>query len=169
MIGRGAGLCSPAGVAAHVATWPYDAHTFAPIMTCIFCKIAAGDIPAEKVVENEHAFAFLDINPLARGHVLVVPRTHRERVADMLPAEAHAVMELTQSVLRRQQKALGTPGATVAVNDGRAAGQEVPHVHVHLVPRNEGDDIGPIHRLFAGKAPELGKGELQELGAQLRG
>jgi histidine triad (HIT) family protein len=135
---------------------------------CIFCRIAAGEIPSEKVVENERAYAFLDINPLVRGHVLVVPKRHAERVADLLPEDAAALLQLAQHVVRRQEKALGMQGATLAVNDGRAAGQEVPHVHLHVVPRTEGDGHGPIHRLFGGHA-KLREGELREIGAQLRG
>ena len=137
-------------------------------MACIFCKIAAGEIPSEKVVENERAFAFLDIQPLARGHVLVVPKRHAERVGEMLPEDAAAVMDLVQHVTRLQARGLGAAGSTVAANDGRAAGQEVMHVHVHVVPRHEGDGFGPIHALFT-KRPELGQGELKEIGAQLRG
>lgn len=138
-------------------------------MSCIFCKIAAGEIPSEKIVENARAFAFLDINPLARGHVLVVPKRHYERVGDMAPEDGAAVMDLTQQVARRVAKGLDAPGATIAINDGRAAGQEVPHVHVHVVPRHEGDGFGPIHKLFAGHAPKLGPGELKDIGAMLRG
>lgn len=137
-------------------------------MTCIFCKIAKGEIPSEKVLENEGAFAFLDIRPLTRGHVLVVPKRHADRFADMLPEDAHHVMDLAQHVVRRQSRGLGAPGVTIAVNDGRAAGQEVMHVHVHLVPRHEGDGAGPVHALFTKKV-ELGAGELQEIGMLLRG
>lgn len=136
-------------------------------MSCIFCKIAAGEIPSEKVAESPHAFAFLDINPLRRGHVLVVPKQHAERFADMPPASAHGVTELVQEVARRQQKALGAQGATIAVNDGKAAGQEVAHVHVHVVPRTAGDGSGPIHGMF--EHVKVEKTELAEIGKKLRG
>lgn len=138
-------------------------------MSCLFCRIAAGEIPSEKVVESERAFAFLDIRPLQRGHVLVVPKRHYERFADMVPDDAAAVMDLAQHVARRQSRGLGAPGVTIAVNDGRAAGQEVMHVHVHLVPRSETDGIGPVHALFAGKTPTLREGELKEIAAKLHG
>jgi histidine triad (HIT) family protein len=138
-------------------------------MTCLFCKIAAGEIPSEKVLENERAFAFLDIRPLQRGHVLVIPKRHVERFADLLPDDAAALVDLAQRVAGRLAKGLGAEGLTIAVNDGRAAGQEVMHVHAHLVPRVEGDGIGPIHALFAGRAPALREGELREIGARLRG
>lgn len=136
-------------------------------MNCIFCRIAAGEIPSERVAENARAFAFLDIQPLARGHVLVVPKRHAERVADMPDEDAAAVMALAQDVSRRIARGLGAAGATIAINDGRAAGQEVPHVHLHVVPRAAGDGFGPIHALFA-KRPTLGKDELKEIAAKLR-
>lgn len=136
-------------------------------MACLFCKIAAGEIPSEKVGENAHAFAFLDINPLQRGHVLVIPKQHAERTGDMSSAAAHGVMDLVQEVARRQQKGLGAQGATIAINDGKAAGQEVMHVHVHLVPRAPDDGFGPIHGMFEHVRVE--KSELAEIGKKLRG
>lgn len=137
-------------------------------MSCLFCRIAKGEIPSEKVMETERAFAFLDIRPLTKGHVLVVPKTHVERFAQMLPEDAAAVMDLAQHVVRRQERGLGAQGVTLAVNDGRAAGQEVMHVHLHLVPRAETDGHGPIHRLF-GHGASLQPGELKEIGLRLRG
>lgn len=137
-------------------------------MSCIFCKIASGEIPSERVLENDRAFAFLDVKPLVKGHVLVIPKAHAERVADMVPEDAAAVMDLAQRVVRRLQEGLGVEGVTVAFNDGRAAGQEVLHTHMHLVPRSEADGVGPIHRLFGGHA-QLREGELREIGMRLRG
>lgn len=136
-------------------------------MNCIFCKIAAGEIPSEKVGENEGAFAFLDITPLTRGHVLVIPKEHAERFADMSGPSARAVMDLAQATVHRMSTGLDVPGVTIAVNDGRAAGQEVMHVHMHLVPRNEADGYGPIHALF-GERAMMRPGELHLIGAALR-
>jgi histidine triad (HIT) family protein len=141
---------------------------FLATMSCLFCKLAAGEIPSEKVMENDGAFAFLDIKPLRRGHILVVPKRHAERFADMRLEDARSVMDLAQRIAARQRERLDAEGVTIAVNDGRAAGQEVMHVHVHLVPRAEADGHGPIHRLFAGEKTELREGELQEIGARLR-
>ncbi|MFA5860657.1 MAG: HIT family protein [Candidatus Thermoplasmatota archaeon] len=137
-------------------------------MTCIFCKIASGEIPSEKVIENERAFAFLDVKPLVKGHVLVIPKRHAERVTDMPPEDASAVMELAQHVIRRLEGGMGIQGVTVAFNDGRPAGQEVLHAHMHIVPRSETDGVGPIHRLFKAQA-RLREGELREIGVRLRG
>lgn len=136
---------------------------------CVFCKIAKGEIPSERVMENDLAFAFLDIKPLARGHVLVIPKRHAERVGDVLPDELNAMMALAQRAVRRQAQALHSPGATLGWNDGRVAGQEVPHTHLHVIPRYETDGVGGVHKLFATKMPTLREGELKELGAQLRG
>ena len=137
-------------------------------MSCLFCRIVAGEIPAERVGETPQALAFLDIQPLARGHVLVIPKRHAERVADMPPEDAAALFQLAQDVARRQAKALGAAGATLAVNDGRAAGQEVMHVHLHVVPRSDADGHGPIHALFKDR-PTMESGELATIAAALRG
>lgn len=136
-------------------------------MTCIFCKIAAGEIPSEKIAENEHAYAFLDIKPLARGHAMVIPKQHAERFSDMSQASARGVMDLAQDVARKLTKGLGAQGTTIAVNDGKAAGQEVMHVHVHLVPRSANDGHGPIHGMF--QHVEMKPGELAEIGKKVRG
>ena len=142
-------------------------HSFRVSMPCIFCQIAAGKIPSEKIAESEHAFAFLDIRPLARGHAMVVPKEHAERFSEMSPAAAQGVMLLAQEVARRQASALAAEGTTIAVNDGEAAGQEVMHVHLHLVPRSAADGFGPIHGMFEQVA--LGDGELADIGKKLRG
>ena len=138
-------------------------------MTCIFCKIAAGEIPSEKVLENERAFAFLDIDPLARGHVLVIPKRHAARYEEMHEEDAAAVAQLAQHVARRLTRGLGAEGLTIAFNDGRPAGQEVLHVHMHIVPRQETDGHGPIHALWKGSKPQMRPGELKEIGTILRG
>lgn len=114
---------------------------------CIFCKIVAGGIPAAKVHEDAQTLAFLDIRPLAEGHALVVPKRHARRIEDMTPADAAALMHTVQVTLGKLTRGLKAPAATVAVNDGAEAGQEVPHVHIHVVPRHVGDGAGPIHAL----------------------
>lgn len=136
-------------------------------MSCLFCSIAAGKIPAERVLENAHAFAFLDIQPLARGHTLVVPKRHAVRVEELAAEDVAALFDLAKRCARRLGEGLGAAGVTWGINDGRAAGQEVQHVHVHLVPRHEGDGGAPIHKLF--EPVDLAEGELPEIGARLRG
>jgi histidine triad (HIT) family protein len=136
-------------------------------MSCIFCRIVDGDLPSRTVYESEDALAFLDANPLAKGHTLVVPKAHYETVGD-LPAEtAGAVFEAVSAVTPRVETAVDADATTVAVNNGAAAGQEVPHTHVHVVPRFEGDGDGPIHRLFSSR-PSLSDAELDDVARAVR-
>lgn len=103
-------------------------------MDCLFCAIIAGDIPSKQVYSDDVAVAFLDINPWHRGHTLVVPRRH---VSDVL-ADPSALGEIADSVTATgallTQK-LGCDGLNVLINSGAVAGQEVFHLHVHLIPR----------------------------------
>lgn len=133
---------------------------------CPFCGIVAGEIPGRIVGENDHAVAFLDANPMAPGHTLVVPRSHRERLADATSAETQAVFELVHELTPAIEAAVDADGATVGVNDGTAAGQEVPHTHAHVIPRFTDDDGGPIH-VAAGSRPELSETELDEIAAEI--
>ncbi len=129
---------------------------------CIFCGIVAGEIPSRTVYEDETTVAFLDANPLARGHTLVIPRAHHEHLSD-LPADLAAdVYDTLHELTGAAQEAVDADGANVGFNDGEAAGQEVPHVHGHVIPRFEGDGGNPIHAV-AGRRPDLSDEELDEL------
>ncbi len=115
--------------------------------SCIFCKIVAGEIPARRVAESDGALAFLDAHPLADGHVLVVPKAHAVHVAELSDEQVGAVFRLVRDVSRMQRAGLGAEAVTIGINDGRAAGQVVPHVHVHLVPRRTGDGGTNVHAI----------------------
>ena len=117
---------------------------------CIFCQIVAGEIPSHTVYEDEDTYAFLDVNPLARGHTLIIPKTHRERVNEMNHNEAAAVFGAVSEIVPAVEAAVDAPGNTIAINDGEQAGQEVPHVHCHVVPQFAGDHPRAIHALFDG-------------------
>jgi histidine triad (HIT) family protein len=117
-------------------------------MSCIFCRVVAGEIPAEIVAKDEHAVAFLDIAPLADGHTVVVPRTHVAAIEAMDPGEAQGLFRLVQRLAGPVRRAVGAAGNTIGVNDGAATGQTIPHVHVHIVPRREGDGAGSVHTIF---------------------
>lgn len=117
---------------------------------CLFCQIVDGAIPSHTVYEDESAYAFLDVNPLARGHTLVIPRTHHEQLTGMPAETLGALGEAVGAVVPAVEAAVEAPASTVAVNNGPEAGQEVPHVHWHIVPRYSDDDVGPIHALFDG-------------------
>ena len=129
---------------------------------CIFCRIVDGDIPARVVRETEQTVAFLDANPLAAGHTLVVPKDHYPRVGDMPREVADAVFGEAYELVPRVERAVDADAVTVGVNDGEAAGQEVPHVHVHLIPRFSGDGGGPVHAV-AGDRPDLSEEELDDI------
>ncbi len=110
---------------------------------CVFCAIAAGEIPCFKVYEDDLALAYLDINPFAEGHVLVIPKAHTTGLLDTPDETLAAVMARVKKVAARLKEALPCDGFNVLQNNGVAAGQTVPHVHFHLVPRR-GDGSGPI-------------------------
>jgi histidine triad (HIT) family protein len=134
---------------------------------CIFCKIVRGEIPSHKVFDDAHTFAFLDIRPLARGHTLVIPKNHFGKLEDMPVEQAANLMRAVRSVTPAVSGAVGAPATTIAMNNGKEGGQEVPHVHVHVVPRWEKDGFGPIHALFRNKKPAPAE-DLGALAEQVR-
>jgi len=120
-------------------------------MACVFCKIVEGTVPSLRVLENEHVLAFLDINPLAPGHLLVIPKRHFERL-DQMPEELTAeIARMLPKLGRAVATAAGAMGYNLLQNNGACAGQVVEHVHFHLIPRVPGDGLG--YRWPAGKYP----------------
>ncbi len=109
---------------------------------CVFCKIVAVELPAAVVYENESIIVFLDVNPLAEGHLLVIPREHYSSIVDMPPTQCSALFSAVPTLGRALMKVTGAEGFNVLLNNGRAAGQAVSHVHCHLVPRKTTDDLG---------------------------
>ena len=106
---------------------------------CLFCRIAAGDEPAQVVFEDERTMAFLDTRPLFHGHALLVPRDHHETLAD-LPADlVEPLFTNAQLLSRAVPKAMKKPGSFVALNN--VVSQSVPHLHVHIVPRKKKDGL----------------------------
>jgi len=136
--------------------------------SCVFCRIVAGTASARIVRESGTTLAFLDANPLAPGHTLVIPKGHHERLADMDHGLAADVFAEVRELAPRVEAAVEADGVTVGVNDGAAAGQEVPHVHVHLVPRFDDDDGGAIHGVV-GRRPDLGDGEMARIAERITG
>lgn len=108
---------------------------------CIFCKIVRGEIPSSKVFENANILAFLDINPVSKGHTLVIPKAHYASFSE-IPADLLTEMGLVlQRVGQAAKSHLGSDGFNVLLNNGRAAGQLIDHAHFHLVPRSAGDGV----------------------------
>jgi histidine triad (HIT) family protein len=135
---------------------------------CIFCSIVDGEIPGRIVHEDEETLAFLDANPLAEGHTLVIPKSHHERVEDLPADVAGAIGRAVAAVAPAVEDAVDAPASTIAYNNGEEAGQEVPHVHAHVVPRSPEDGGQPIHALFS-ERPDLSDGELDDLAERIAG
>lgn len=110
-------------------------------MDCIFCKIVNGDIPSVKVYEDQKVLAFMDINPLNKGHLLIIPKAHAETIHDIDQADFTAVMAATHKLAAAVYKALSPDGINLMQLNGKAANQVVPHLHVHIVPRWSGDGL----------------------------
>lgn len=127
---------------------------------CIFCKIAAKTVPAQILSENEDVVAFLDAGPLADGHALVIPRSHHERFDELPPSLAGAIAAHAVSVADALLRVTGVEGYNVLINRGAVAGQVVPHVHMHLIPRRGDDGLG--FRWNASSYPEGKAAELAD-------
>jgi len=122
--------------------------------TCIFCRIAAGEIPARVVHDEGGVLVFLDVAPLASGHLLVIPKSHFATLDEMSPGEVAAVAGVMPRLVGAVRKLDGVTGVNVLQNNGRSAGQAVNHVHFHLIPRREGDGLG-----YRWNAGAYGEGE----------
>jgi len=107
--------------------------------TCLFCRIAAGEIPAAVVFEDERTLAFLDHRPLFPGHCLLIPRIHTETLADLPAAGIEPLFARARLLAGAVEEALGAEGSFVAINN--RVSQSVPHLHVHIVPRRRGDGL----------------------------
>ncbi len=105
---------------------------------CIFCKIVRGDLPCFKIFENEAVLAFGDINPIAEGHSLVIPKVHAENIREISVEDLTAVHVAARSVASAIVKALGPAGIACVQLNGREVNQVVMHYHLHLIPRVQG-------------------------------
>ncbi len=110
-------------------------------LECIFCRIVAGTAPCHELYRDETTFAFMDIHPANEGHALVIPRAHFATVFEMTPAAFAAVGASVARIARAVNAALQPGGLSLVQANGAPAGQTVPHVHVHILPRREGDNL----------------------------
>lgn len=113
---------------------------------CIFCKIIKKEIPTKVISETADSMAFLDAFPLAKGHTLVIPKKHHSKIQEMTDAENSDLFYLVHKTIAKVDSITGA--TLVAIHNGKEAGQEIPHVHVHLVPRSNHDSAGAIHSMF---------------------
>jgi histidine triad (HIT) family protein len=116
--------------------------------TCLFCKIAQKKIDAKIIDENENAIAFLDAFPLTAGHTLVITKKHYAKLQEVELDQMAYLFNLIHKILPPIEKGTGAQSTLIAIHNGKDAGQVIPHLHVHIVPRKAGDGGGPIHSIF---------------------
>jgi histidine triad (HIT) family protein len=131
---------------------------------CIFCKIVAGELPAEIVQEDEHTVAFMDINPWTRGHALVIPRNHSRNLYEAPEEDLHGAVSAAQRLALVMRGRLGCDGIDLLNACEPAAWQTVFHLHIHVIPRYDDDPLQlPVRPQPAGEA------ELADVASDLRG
>ena len=126
-------------------------------MDCIFCKIAAGEVPSFKVYEDDKTLAFLDIAPVNKGHTLIIPKKHFENMEDISEEELAHLMIAVKKVGAAIKSTLGVAGYNIIENNDPVAGQIIPHIHFHIVPRTDGDSLKlwPQGKYLEGEAEEI--------------
>ena len=107
----------------------------------IFCKILAGEIPSTAVYEDDDFKAILDVNPAARGHVIILPKNHAANIYELPDEDASKIMIVAKKIATAIEKAYHCDGVNILQNNGEAAGQTVFHLHVHVIPRFKGDTV----------------------------
>jgi len=124
-------------------------------MSCLFCAIVAGDAPAIRIYEDETLLAILDIRPFTRGHTLVIPKAHTVDLTDTPPETVAAMAAIGQRIARAARRSgLHADGNNIAINDGKAAFQSVFHVHLHVVPRQNGDKLSFAKGMVVRRDPD---------------
>ena len=134
-------------------------------MDCIFCKIVNGEIKSRLIMESKNSIAFLDAFPVTKGHTLVIPKTHYGKIQDMSQNDSTDLFRTVYEVVSKIDKITGS--TLLAIHNGKESGQEIPHVHVHLIPRQSNDLAGPVHSMFKNK-PNLSDEEFDQLHTMLK-
>ena len=120
----------------------------------VFARILRGELPCAKIAEDEHTLSFMDIMPSTKGHCLVIPKEAAATLFDLSPGAACRLMLAAQRVAKAVRKAVACPGVMLVQLNGSAAGQSVPHIHIHVVPRVHGLDL-TLHGRAQAPLPEL--------------
>jgi histidine triad (HIT) family protein len=131
--------------------------------SCIFCRIAQKRVPANLVYEDEKAMAFLDIKPLSEGHTLIIPKSHYETVFDIPEELLMHIHGVTKRVALAVKKATQADGISIMQQNGKAAGQEILHLHVHIIPRCEDQKLPKFS-----ETSEASKEKLSQTAAKIR-
>ncbi len=108
---------------------------------CIFCKIVSGEMPCYKVYEDSKCLAFMDIFPKNEGHTLVIPKKHYEIITDAPDDVIKDVIVITKKLAKAVKEATNCDGFVISNNNGKHGGQEVPHIHFHIIPRFKEDGL----------------------------
>ena len=132
-------------------------------METLFTKIAAGQIPSTKVYEDELCFVIMDINPVKKGHCLVIAREPYPNVGSCPDEILTHMILVAKKIEARQREILGNQGSNIIINNDHASGQEVPHLHIHVIPRFDGDG-----RKHFQEHDKYADGEMQKIGDSLR-
>ena len=134
-------------------------------MECLFCKIVSGEIKSNKIHEDKLTYAFLDIFPVSKGHALVIPKNHAQHIEELDDDSVSAILITAKKVSDRLRNTLDYPATTIGINNGPEAGQEIGHVHIHIIPRKESEDGGgPFSIILAnGRIDKPTEEELDQL------
>jgi len=134
-------------------------------MECIFCKIIKKEIDAKILLETDKSVAFLDAFPLAEGHSLVIPKKHFEKIQSM---DSEYILDLFETVQKITSKVeISKNSSLIAIHNGKDSGQEIPHLHVHIIPRRPEDGAGPVHVMFKHR-PTFSNDEMNEIYRKLK-
>ena len=125
--------------------------------SCIFCKIAQKQVPSSLVYEDEKTVAFLDIRPLNEGHTLVIPKEHYVNIFDIPQELLCHIHSVTKKVAQAVEKATHADGISIIQQNGEAAGQEIFHLHVHVIPRFEGQKLPRLSELSEADREQLSR------------
>ncbi len=120
-------------------------------MDCLFCKIGTKEISAKIVEESKFFLGFLDINPCSAGHSVVIPKNHYENFLELPKSFGDEFVEICQKVVKKLTDGLKTAHFTIGINEGKLAGRAIDHLHLHIIPRFEGDKGGSIHSVVRNK------------------
>ncbi|MGV0037610.1 HIT family protein [Mycobacterium colombiense] len=123
-------------------------------MSCVFCAIVAGEAPAIRIYEDDDYLAILDIRPFTRGHTLVLPKRHSVDLTDTPPETLAGMIALGQRIARAARSTELADATNIAVNDGSAAFQTVFHIHLHVLPRRNGDKLSVAKGLLLRRDPD---------------
>ena len=134
---------------------------------CIFCKIAFKKIPTNIIIENDKTMAFLDAFPLSKGHALVIPKAHYSKIQELDENLSQSLFNILWKITNPIEKAMHVNSSTIAIHNGKEAGQEIPHVHIHVIPRERGDGAGPVHSMFKNK-PNISSSDMSSIVEEIK-